>query len=130
MNKRQNTINNNTNSYITTSGPSYIYHGNTTLQITDVGSNDGFLLDSTFKLCFSDTISNNAVAHEISIYNRWGVLVMQCCCLNDCWDGTSIDTKQYPASGVYFFNIIIYFSDKAPEKYLKRVYIINKDPKT
>lgn len=129
-NKKQSTITHGPGYYHIISWPSCLYKGNTTLQVTDVGYEIGFSLDSTFKLCFSDTISNTAVAYEVSMYNRWGVLVMQCCCLNDCWDGTSIDTKQYPASGVYFFNIIIYFSDKAPEKYLRRVYVINQDTKT
>ncbi|KAB2913772.1 MAG: hypothetical protein F9K23_16140 [Bacteroidetes bacterium] len=104
--------------------------GNTTLLVTDVGYEIGFSLDSTFKLCFSDTISNTAVAYEISMYNRWGDLVMQCCSLNDCWDGIDIHKKQFPPYGTYFFNITIFYTDKTPEKHYRRVFIINQEPKT
>lgn len=98
------------------SGPTNFFEGKTVFEVTAPPSyGDAFVLDSSFQLCFSDTVTKNAVSYDIRIYNRWAELIMTRCFINDCWDGKRISDNTFPPNGIYYWVVIIGFKDKEPQ---------------
>lgn len=109
-----------------TSFPRYggVERGNIMIEVSIPIKNDlWYLLDLSFNMCFSDTLHTSAISYEISLYNRWGELVVSRCALDECWNGKDDGAYEY-LNGVYFLNFYVQLQNNEVKRYLNRIVFI------